>query len=242
MTAASQSTMSEPAHRYAVYFAPAQGHPLWRAGCEWLGRDPTIGQPLTPPALPEVSTPWRYGFHATIKAPMRLADQGSQAQFLQAVADWAQQREAIELPALEVGLLGDFIAILPKLELPRDHDLHRLAADCVTSLDVWRAPLQPQELAYQTRAPLSPRQLGNVTRWGYAHVMDDWRFHLTLSNSVPVQSAPSTLALLARAQVAFAEALHVPMRCDAVSVFVEPNQGAPFLLLERYPLGPRHPD
>ena len=73
-------------------------------------------------------------------------------------------------------------------------------------------------------------------------MMDDWRFHLTLSYSVQVQSAPSTLALLARAQVAFAEALHVPMRCDAVSVFVEPNQGAPFLLLERYPLGPRHPD
>ena len=24
-------------HRYALYFAPAGDHPLWAAGCVWLG-------------------------------------------------------------------------------------------------------------------------------------------------------------------------------------------------------------
>ena len=37
--------------RYALYFAPAAGHPLWTAGCDWLGRDPEAEQRPPPPVI-----------------------------------------------------------------------------------------------------------------------------------------------------------------------------------------------
>ena len=60
--------------RYAVYWTPPADHPLWRAGCDWLGRDAERAQVDRPGEGPEALTraPRRYGFHATLKAPMRL--------------------------------------------------------------------------------------------------------------------------------------------------------------------------
>lgn len=236
-TATATATVDERAHRYAVYFAPATGHPLWQAGCDWLGRDPSQGQPSPPPARAEVVTPWRYGFHATIKAPMRLAEGVSQTQFLEALEDWASQHEPIDLPALEVGLLDDFIALTPKPAQQNYVALRALAADCVRTLDAWRAPLSPPELAHQTRGPLTPRQLENVALWGYAHVMDDWRFHMTLSNTLAATPAVASATLLANAQIHFAKALAEPLYFDAVCVFVEPVPGAPFVMIQRIRLG-----
>ena len=61
------------APRYAVYWMPEPGHPLWAAGCTWLGRDGGAGGAGGGPARRHVASPWRYGFHATLKAPLRFA-------------------------------------------------------------------------------------------------------------------------------------------------------------------------
>ena len=66
--------------RYAIYFTPDRRHPLCSKAAEWLGRDPT-GEPVAPTAIAGIGrgeldansiSARRYGFHATIKAPMRL--------------------------------------------------------------------------------------------------------------------------------------------------------------------------
>ena len=61
--------------RYAIYFAPAADHPLWRLGSAVIGYDARSGADLArPDALPWsadqgrkwTDEPRRYGFHATL--------------------------------------------------------------------------------------------------------------------------------------------------------------------------------
>ena len=67
--------------RYAIYFAPRPRRALARFGAAWLGWDAEAGADRDGPelaGLPRpraeiVATPRRYGFHATLKAPFRLA-------------------------------------------------------------------------------------------------------------------------------------------------------------------------
>ena len=56
--------------RYGVYWAPQPHHPLWSAGCEWLGRDASRPDKTWPPHA-ATGTPRRYGFHATMKPPQK---------------------------------------------------------------------------------------------------------------------------------------------------------------------------
>jgi hypothetical protein len=64
--------------RYAIYFAPQEA-PLARFGAAWLGWDLAAAARVAhPPAVGVdvagvTETPRRYGFHATLKPPMRLA-------------------------------------------------------------------------------------------------------------------------------------------------------------------------
>src|SRR3989338_10258707 len=69
-------------HRYAVYFAPNPGSLGWRAGSHWLGRCAALLQPLQQLAIDGVAAndlhrltaaPRRYGWHATLNAPLAPA-------------------------------------------------------------------------------------------------------------------------------------------------------------------------
>ena len=69
------------ASRYALYLAPPPDSALWRFGCAALGRDAASGEDMHGYAPSGYATEaWRaasaearrYGFHATLKAPLRL--------------------------------------------------------------------------------------------------------------------------------------------------------------------------
>lgn len=60
--------------RYALYFVPHASHPLWDAGCAWLGRDAAAEANRMPLPIPRLASdlfaqanaaPRRYGLHAT---------------------------------------------------------------------------------------------------------------------------------------------------------------------------------
>jgi ribose 1,5-bisphosphokinase len=228
--------MSAPAHRYAVYFAPPFEHPLWEAGCRWLGRDARRRQLLRPPRCDAVKAPWRYGWHATLKPPSRLAEGVSESAWMDAVAALARWHTRFSMPALQVATLNDFLALRPRESLPREHPLWRLADDCVTGLEPLRAPLGPDERARYLQPHFSARQRENVERHGYAHVLDDWRFHLSLTGSLSNLPAQAADGLRREARLHFQPALELPLDCDAVCVFAEPSPGQPFELIERLPL------
>lgn len=220
--------------RYAVYYAPADDHPLWQAGCQWLGRNPADALDLRdPPAARR--EPWRYGFHATLKAPLRLCPSLREGQLHAALCALAAATPAFEMPRLQVTTLADFIALRPAEALEREHALWRLADACVRELDAFRAPPTAAELARRQARPLEPAAQARLQQWGYPHVLGGWRFHMTLSDSLADEAERA--ALLAQAQQHFAAALAVvPLRCDSICLFVESAPGVPLQLLRRYPL------
>lgn len=222
--------------RHAVYFAPAADHPLWRAGCAWLGRD-LDGVGAGRPARAGVEAPWRYGFHATLSAPMRLADGTTVEAWRDALRRFAAARHAFPMPPLAVDRLGDFLAVRPRDAIDPDGPLQRLADDCVEAFDAWRAPLDDAERQRQMRPGLTPEQRDLVERYGYPYVKAHWRFHMTLSGGLAERDPAAFERCRVQALPHFAAALAVPLVCDAVCWFVEPVAGAPFELRERFAFG-----
>ncbi|WP_280155921.1 DUF1045 domain-containing protein [Piscinibacter sp. XHJ-5] len=226
------------APRYAIYWTPPPAHPLWRAGCEWLGRDAADGsQHATPRAA--TATPRRYGFHATLKPPLRLRSGQAPDALLDAAHRLARETPAFAMPPLSVQTLADFVALRPAVPLDADHPLRRLADACVRALDPWRAPPAGDELLRRdAQRGLSPGQGELLQRWGYPHVFEHWRFHMTLSDSLPSDAPDDALRqqLLVEATRFFAAALELPLTCDALCVFVEATAGAPFMLAHRFML------
>jgi len=218
--------------RCALYFVPPATHALWTAGCEWLGRDPATG--ATSAGGAHRADPRRYGFHATLKPPFALRSDATRAQLLAALARFVDERAAFAMPRLAVAPLGDFLALRP---VERDatapgQPLRELADDCVRLFDEFRRPPSAAETARRLAAGLDEAQRANLARWGYPHVFDHWRFHMTLTDSLSDDSLRA--ALLADASRHFAGALAHPLRCEGVALFVEEAPGADFQLLQRF--------
>ncbi len=214
--------------RYALYFAPAAHHPLWLAGCAWLGRDPESGAAGASGA--QRGEPRRYGFHATLKPPFALRDGVTRSQLLAALSRFVDERAPFAMPPLAVAVLADFVALRPVAEAGAP--LRRLADDCVRLFDDFRAPPSAAEHARRLATALDAGQRANVERWGYPHVLEHWRFHMTLSDALA--DAAGRDALRADATRHFAAALAEPLRCDGVALFVEDVPGADFRLLRRF--------
>ena len=234
---ASESTQL---HRVAVYFAPSPDTVLWQAGSQWLGRCASTGAVFDMPEVPGVSTqlrreltaePRRYGFHATLKPPFRLQHGLGLDGVLQEIHRLCNDIEPFTLPPLRVAMLGDFLALRPE----GDNRLaDAVAAGCVTSLQPLAAPLYADELARRRRHPLTPEQDSLLQRWGYPWVLDQYRFHLSLTSSLSTYSEAQRAALLQAAEAVF----HPLPACrfDSIAVFVEPRAGDDFVLTDRLEL------
>ena len=227
--------------RYAVYWAPEPAHALWRAGVEWLGRDPSASAAPALPSPPREApaAPRRYGFHATLKAPITLRAGASAQDFLGAVQALAQRIPRFAMPRLRVDTLGGFIALRPGEPVEASHALRRLADACVRSLDDWRAPMDAETLQRKLQADgLGPAQQQCVRRWGYAHVFEHWRFHMTLTDTLAHDASGEALCrrLINEATHHFAAGLAGPVPCGSRCGFVVPPPGAPIVLAQRVPL------
>jgi hypothetical protein len=226
----------QPAHRLAVYWAPLPSHPLWKAGCAWLGRDAASALHASQAPREHTQSPRRYGFHATLKAPFALRDGATPQGFLQALRELAATMRPFDMPALDLRFHGDFLALVPWLPLTAEHPLRQLADRCVRQLDVWRAPLTDAQIASREKnGPLPPEKREALLLWGYPLVFEHWRFHMTLTDSLPADALALRQRLQSEAQAHFAAALRAPLRCESVALFVEPTDGAPFVLAEHCP-------
>lgn len=225
--------------RYALYFAPPEDSELWKFGSGWLGYDAATGQVCTPPDIPGwpqdtlqhiTAEPRRYGFHATLKAPFRLASDCTEPQLLAACAAFACSHPALDLGPLAVAPLQSFIALQPVAAPP---GLGAWAFDCVRAVDRLRALPTLAELQHRQRSTLSQRQQALLTAWGYPYVDDQFRFHMTLTAALPPTEQQD---LLQHLQERFAPLANDSVRINALSLFVEPEPGAPFRLQQRFVL------
>ena len=227
--------------RYAIYAAPPPGSQLAAFTASWLGRDAVQDVDLPQPAVPGLpaerlsvltAEPRRYGFHATLKAPFHLRSGVTPAELLVRARSLAQRLRPVPLSPLQVRRLGPYVVLLTP-----DH--HTAAADlanaCVTELDDLRQPLTPDDLARRQPATLDARELELLHRYGYPHVLERFRFHLTLTD--PVNEAQAALVTEAvSAQVARLNA-QTPLTLDRLCIFEEPAPGQAFRRVHDLVLG-----
>jgi putative phosphonate metabolism protein len=225
--------------RYAIYFATARGDVLDRFGAELLGYDAWTGDDLPFPsdvtgAEPDwrelTEDPRKYGFHATLKAPIALAEGKTEAGLLAACAAFAETPRRIPVIAPVVDAISTFIAVIPK---KRSGELEQLAADCVIAFDAFRAPLTAEDRARRNPERLTERQCGYLDRWGYPYVMEEFRFHMTLTGRIQSPRRERVLSMLKHRFSAIGlERLAV----DAVAVFRQDDGQSRFRIVERWPL------
>jgi putative phosphonate metabolism protein len=223
--------------RVAVYYAPAVADPLHEAGSRWLGRDATAcacPQPDVPDIEALTADARRYGFHATLKPPMRLVPGASLETVVAEAASLAASLTPFELPRLAVADLHGFLALRETISSPA---LQALADASVAWLDALRAPPDAAELQRRRAAQLSPPREANLRRWGYPDVFGTWRFHMTLTRRL---NAAEQDFWQPRAAAHFAAALSQPRMVQDLCVFIEPAPGQPFKLVERLPFGAAH--
>lgn len=229
------------AGRLAVYFAPAPETALAAFGRTWLGRDAERGVPVAQPCLPGIDAdrlasitqePRHYGFHATLKAPFVLAGGATRDEARAATAAVARAWAPFDATPLGLRAFAGFLALMPA---PPSPVLDALAADCVRHLDPLRAPLTEADRVRRPLAMMTERQRMHLEKWGYPWVMDDFRFHLTLTTRLEPGERQDVEAALAPLVAPFAAG---PLRIDAICLFEQPSRDAPFVLLERYPLTP----
>jgi hypothetical protein len=232
--------------RFAIYAAPGVrpadtvGVLLREKAEQWLGRGVSRD-----PVTPRVPVGWtradvdaitvdarRYGFHATLKAPFRLAAGRTPEELDAAVARFAADNTAAAIPRLTLARLGGFFALVPGTEAP---GLHALADEVVMAFDDFRAPATEAELARRHQASLTERQRALLTAWGYPYVLDEFQAHLTLTDRIPQGRRPTVEGVLSGW---FAESLGADVPVDALAVFTETEPGAPFELHSAHPLKP----
>lgn len=228
--------------RYAIYFAPDKYSPWREFGARWLGRDESDNSALPQPVLdgmtPQVFSqitqePRRYGFHATLKAPMRLAADCDETGLMRRLNTLASTLKPVALGRLRAAALGDFVALVPDTE---PAGLQALASACVRELDGLRAPLSEADRARRRMDRLDERAIELLDLYGYPHVMERFRFHLTLTGPVDM----ATVQTVIRAVTPEIDRLNAaaPLSLDRLCLFVERKPGDPFLRLMDLKLHP----
>jgi len=222
--------------RYAIYFTPPKDDALTRAAADWLGRDPFTGReagdgaPLScissSLARYHTAAPRRYGFHATIVAPFRPAEGVTDADVIAALEAFCAREAAFDTP-VALKRLMTFLALMVHEDSTA---MDAMAARAVEHFNGLRAPLGEVDIARRDPDRLTPRQREYLDRWGYPYVMEEFRFHMTLSGSLDADAMPMVEAA---AREHFQPFLDRPLAVDGLAIFVEPEAGAPFNVLRR---------
>jgi putative phosphonate metabolism protein len=220
--------------RFAIYYVPEPGA-FADAAASWLGWDLALGTPVPQPVpdLPRpladiTAEPRKYGFHATLKPPFRLADGVNLADLTWATARLATSLAPLELPGLQMVNLEGFLALTPAGDTSA---LQNLAAEVVRTLDPHRATLTSAETARRRPERLTPRQRDLLSIYGYPYVMDQFQFHLTLSGPLDEGETAVTKA----AANHFAGLIPQPFHIREICLCGEDATGR-FHLLHRYAL------
>ena len=225
--------------RYAIYHAPAPGSDLDRFGAQLLGYDAYSGEDLPfPNDVIRMAPDWRdltldprkYGFHATLKPPMSLAPGRTESELLAACESFAGKPRPIPVLTPVVGSISGFIAVVPAEPSP---EVERLAADCTREFDSFRAPLTPRDRARRNPSDLTPSQREYLDRWGYPYVMEEFRFHMTLTGRLAAERREPVLTMLRNS---FSAIGLKTLAIDRIAVFRQENADSRFRIVKHWQL------
>lgn len=219
--------------RYAIYYAPEAG-PFADAAAAWLGWDLARGCAVRHPSagfdLAQITQDARkYGFHGTIKPPFRLAAGVTAQDLAQGLGKLASSLAPVRMEGLDIVDLQGFLALCP---MGDGAALADLGAEVVRALDAYRAPLTPAEIARRRPETLTDRQRDLLAIYGYPFVMEEFQFHLTLTDRLDAAAMP---AAHTAAVAHFSAVLPRPFVLGDLCLCGQDAAGL-FHLLHRYPL------
>ena len=227
VVSASQEFHQTQFSRFGVYFVPKDSE-LAEFGARWLGWDINRAEPVVCLAEDAITeTPRRYGFHATLKPPFRLAQGTTLDEFRDALRAVSLSLPSIVCEDLALERIGSFLALTTTCAATSD-----LAAVCVKRLDGFRAPASDEEQARRLKKSLSARQEELLVQFGYPYVMEEFRFHLTLTGSMRDSLLTETEATLTTLLAPFLGSLVI----DSVALVGERIQDGCFQVIEHFPL------
>ena len=221
--------MTQP--RYALYYAPPPGSALDRFGRDWLSSADRRPPPYA--ADPDLwaratESPAKYGFHATLKAPFRLADGTSESDLIEAAARFAAGRTAFDAPPLTLERLGRYLALVLSGPSPEMAALHEA---CVTEFEGFRAPLTAEDRQRRLASGLTERQAGYLETFGYPYIFEDFAFHMTLAGPADEAAIAALWPGLARA----AAPLTVrQLQVGHICLFRQAGPADRFIIAERF--------
>jgi putative phosphonate metabolism protein len=225
--------------RFAIYFAPSATSNLWERAATWLGRDANDGDLFNGPVagidrdrlLNLTQSANRYGFHATLKAPMALADGYTEADLRAALDEFAARHRPVNLGKLRLASLQGFLALMVDGE---NEALADFAAHVVEDFDPFRAPMSTKDYAARASKGLSERQIELLGAYGYPYVFEQFRFHMTLTDRLGDEDAQD---IAQAAATWFGPVLEDEVILDRLSLFHEPEAGKPFRRVGDFRLG-----
>ncbi|MDR1125369.1 MAG: DUF1045 domain-containing protein [Deltaproteobacteria bacterium] len=234
-------------YRYAVYFVPGPASRLAGLANNLLGREsenarrlPQPSLPGCPPARLEAITdePRRYGLHATLKPPFYLAPGCTEGDVVEMAGRFAAAWRPFNLSGLKIKCISSFLALVPdapKAGNSARERLRALADAALTGFDRLRRPPTAGEIAERAGRSLSPRQLDYLKRWSYPYVLEDYRFHLTLTGHLRDREEAGKIKDIFADYLA--ESLPLPLAIDSVCICrqqITEGRAEAFSVLERF--------
>ncbi len=224
--------------RYAICYAPEQGSTLEAFDRSWFGRlnsKPTASlvPGLTFKRLEFLTTgPRNYGLHGTLKPSFELNPHTTEAALLAVAKIFAGRLGPITLPALELGEIGVIVSFVLTSSSAALEDLQ---SACVRAFDGYRQPLtNSQEESYK-RNRLTVHQDKMLDHWGYPYVMEEFDFHISLTDPVPDEKERAAI-MKALPKLAGA-VLGKPLVMSEIAVFRQESEKEPMAIIARIPFG-----
>ena len=128
-----------------------------------------------------------------MKAPFRLAPHCDERDLVSCFDSFCAVAHAAPQVRLDVRAINSFIALTPEAE---SSALSELAKHAVLQFEPFRAPLTADEVARRLESPLTERQQAYLAKYGYPYVMDEFRFHMTLTSPLHFELRGRILAFL----------------------------------------------
>ncbi len=219
--------------RYAIYYSPDPGSPLAAFAQAWCGPGSQLTSALDRPYIDRITANTRrYGFHGTLKPPFELNPVLSLDGLMEAARLFARTVAPVELPPLELAVIGKFIALTPTHE---SEALEKLAAACVRAFEAFRVPMTAEQFAQYKLNKLTVHQEQMLKHWGYPYVMEEFRFHMSVTDRI--EDEAERLRVMAELARIAAPVIGKPLVVRALTVFHQPGSDEPMVPVERIPFG-----
>jgi hypothetical protein len=225
--------------RYAIYYAPRLESILGQFGNAWFGYDPVsredIPRPIikgmTPQEIEKITQgAGRYAFHGTLRSPFKLRKNRNLNSLDKSLESLATKIHPIICGPLSIRSIGRFLALVPD---DPESQIPNLAEQCVRTFDNFRLAPGKEEIDRRRQAGLTTIQEQLLLRWGYPFVMEEFRFHLTLSDKLEGMDLIKYQAILEEHCEGLCKERFV---IDEIALFGDPGQGGKFEEISRYKL------